>query len=63
MYVDLLFDKTDDGIIMWFENLEENSRELILISVRIGFKIQLRWMISRVRFHQVFAYLNQVDII
>ena len=29
MYLDLLFDKTDDNIIMWFENLEEISRELI----------------------------------
>jgi hypothetical protein len=29
MYLDLLFDKTDDNIIMWFENLEEMSRELI----------------------------------
>ncbi len=29
MYVDLLFDKTDEKIIEWFENLEERARNLI----------------------------------
>jgi hypothetical protein len=29
MYIDLLFDKTDEKIVVWFENLEEQSRELI----------------------------------
>merc|ERR1712167_47471 len=29
MYIDLLFDKTDEKIVVWFENLEEQSRDLI----------------------------------
>jgi len=29
MFIDLLFDKTDEKIVIWFENLEENARSLI----------------------------------
>tara|TARA_B100002019_G_scaffold288409_1_gene301988 strand:+ start:185 stop:1420 length:1236 start_codon:yes stop_codon:yes gene_type:complete len=29
MFIDLLFDKTDEKIVIWFENLEEKSRNLI----------------------------------
>ena len=29
MFIDLLFDKTDENIVMWFENLEEKTREII----------------------------------
>ena len=29
MYIDLLFDKTDEQIVEWFENLEEHARNLI----------------------------------
>ena len=29
MYIDLLFDKTDDQIIMWFEKLEEKLYDMI----------------------------------
>lgn len=29
MFVDLLFDKTDEKIVIWFENLEEKARNLI----------------------------------
>lgn len=29
MFIDLLFDKTDENIVMWFERLEETVRDLI----------------------------------
>ena len=38
MFIDLLFDKTDENIVTWFENLEEKTREIIYTKRDVWFQ-------------------------